>query len=242
MHSLRSLAAVALTAGITASASADFIVPDGTTAPFQDWNQGDSDSLYAQWDVFTVAYAGGGNAPDVGSFPTVGSPLGGDALLTGNVSAAFLTSSGNIYSFSSPTDFTLDVTNYGNGTGWNTRVAVQIRTQGNPLDMDSLELTYDNSGEVTLDPVYYEEVYNEALGGQGGAAIDHLFVFDIDGYNPASFSVDFNASTSSMSLDRLAVDTFTTTGNLTALPVPEPASLALMLIGSGLVSARNRRG
>jgi len=217
---------------VTSDSRAEFLVPDSSTLPFQDWTRATPNSVYAQWEQFTVPFGGAGNAPDVGSYPTSGSPSGSAALIYGNESSAFLTGGGNIYSFAAATDFTAIVPSYGNGAGWNTRFVAQLRTLGNLLDLDSVQLTYsDGTDNHTVAPIYYDELYTEAQGGFGGALVDHLFVFDINGYDPSSAFLDFNATSSSMSLDRVAIDTFTSTSALT--PVPEPAAAVLLALGLG---------
>jgi hypothetical protein len=196
-------------------ASAAFIVPDGSTAPFEDWSRTDPNSMYAEWNTFTVANGAPANTPDVGSFgPT-------PANLEQNGAFAIITSGGNIYSFAGATGFDMTVPNYGYGIGYDTRVAVQLRTLGNPIDVSSLLLTFDDgNGPQSLAP-------SSSVGPTPDAdGQEWLFVWDVANFNAASMLVEFNASASSMSLDRLAVDTFTQA-------VPEPASLHLAAWGWG---------
>lgn len=234
---LKTLSCLALVALLAGQANAAFVVPDSAAAPFEDWSRGAADSVYAEWDSFSVAYDAPGNAPDVGASPSSGSPSGADAVLTGLEPSAFVVSSGNIYSFSAPPAFSLSTPGHGYGGGYNTRVAAQIGVQGNPLDSGSLLLTYnDGSADVTAAPDY---LLNRGLDG---AKTEWLAVWDIAGYNPAATQIDFMASGSSMSLDTLAVDTFTQTGAFTALPanVPEPAAAALAALGCVLLQGRRR--
>ncbi|MEX0937401.1 MAG: hypothetical protein WDZ59_06035 [Pirellulales bacterium] len=206
---------------MTAPARAEFVIPDGSTAPFAEWSRGDANSVYAEWDVFTVPYGEPGNAPDVGSSPTGGSPSGEAARLIGHEETAFLSGGGNIYSFAAPTDFTANVSGHNNGANWDTRVVAQVRTLGSPLDLNSVQLTYnDGSNDIPLMAAQYAELSRVPLGGFGGDLVDHMFVFDIGGFNPSSVQFDFTAESSSMSLDRLAVDTYAF-----AAPVDDPATI-----------------
>jgi hypothetical protein len=227
-------AAVALTAGVAHAVPASFVAPDGTTSPFENWTLGDANSVHAQWEVFTDAYSTPGNLPDVaGSFPASGSPSGAAAVLIGNTSSAFLTGGGNIYSFAAPTSFTVTVPNYGLGAGWNSRFVAQIQNQGSLLDFSSVRLSYDGGNQL-LPYDYADELV-------GAPAPENLFAWDLAGFNPSSFTLTFNASASSMSLDALAVDTFTQQGAFAPMGVPEPATGALAALGLlGTLVARRR--
>jgi len=228
------VAVVALTAGVVHAVPTSFIAPNGTTSPFEDWTLGDANSVHAQWEVFTDAYSTPGNLPDVaGSYPAAGSPSGAASVVTGNTSSAFLTGGGNIYSFAAPTSFTLTVPNYGLGAGWNTRFVAQIQNQGSLLDFSSVLLSYDGGNQM-LPFDYTDEL-------AGNAAPENLFAWDLAGFNPATFTLTFKASSSSMSLDAIAVDTFTQQGAFTPLGVPEPATGALAALGLiGTLAARRR--
>jgi hypothetical protein len=60
--------------------------------------------------------------------------------------------------------------------------------------------------------------------------------------DPSALTLDFAAESSSMSLDRVAIDTFTTQSPLSL--IPEPGTSTLLLIGAaglGLVHWRRRR-
>jgi hypothetical protein len=84
-----------------------------------------------------------------------------------------------------------------------------------------VQLTYnDGSGDIPLTAQQYTELSRVPLGGFGGDLVDHMFVFDVDGYNPGSVQFDFTAESSSMSLDRLTVDTYTF-----AAAVDDPATI-----------------
>lgn len=228
------VAAVVLTAGVAHAVPTSFVAPNGTTSPFEDWTLGDANSVHAQWEVFTDAYSTPGNLPDVaGSYPAAGSPSGAAAVVIGNTSSAFLTGGGNIYSFAAPTSFTVTVPNYGLGAGWNSRFVAQIQNQGSPLDFSSVLLSYDGGNQLL--PYDYT---NELVGNP---TPENLFAWDLAGFNPSTFTLTFNASASSMSLDALAVDTFTQQGAFAPMGVPEPATGALAALGMlGMLAVRRR--
>jgi hypothetical protein len=228
------VAAIVLTAGVAHAVPTSFVAPDGTTSPFEDWTLGDANSVHAQWEIFTDAYSTPGNLPDVaGSFPAAGTPSGAAAVVIGNTSSAFLTGGGNIYSFAAPTSFTVTVPNYGLGAGWNTRFVAQIQNQGSPLDLSSVLLSYDGGNQL----LPYD--YTDELAGN--PAPENLFAWDVAGLNPSTFTLTFNASSSSMSLDALAIDTFTQQGAFAPMGVPEPATGALAALGMLGTLAVHRR-
>jgi hypothetical protein len=231
---LAALVAATLTAGVAHAVPTSFIAPNGTTSPFEDWTLGDANSVHAQWEVFTDAYSTPGNLPDVaGSYPASGSPSGAASVVIGNTSSAFLTGGGNIYSFAAPTSFTVTVPNYGLGAGWNTRFVAQIQNQGSLLDLSSVLLSYDGGNQLL--PVDYAD---ELVGTP---VPENLFAWDLAGFNPSTFTLTFKASSSSMSLDAIAVDTFTQQGAFAPMGVPEPATGALAALGLlGTLAARPR--
>ncbi|MDZ4817573.1 MAG: PEP-CTERM sorting domain-containing protein [Planctomycetota bacterium] len=208
-------------AGVTSIASADFLVPNSSTAPFQSWTRGvTTNSLYAGFDVFTGAYALP-NSPDNGSWPVspAPAPLGSGVTVTQNVDGAFITTGGNIYSLGATSAFTVEIPGHDYGAGWNTRVVAQIRSLGTMIDLNSFDLAYfDGATTQTIGNVYYEERARVELGGMGGDLVDHFVVFDIAGFNAGSFLFDFKAIETSFSLDQLAIDTFTTQSALSPLP------------------------
>ena len=228
------VAAVVLTAGVADAIPTSFVAPNGTTSPFENWSLGAANSVNAQWEVFTDAVGTPGNLPDVaGSYPASGSPSGAAAVVIGNTPSAFLTGGGNIYSFAAPTSFTVTVPNYNLGAGWNTRFVAQIQNQGNPLDFSSMKLSYDGGNQL-LPFDYTDELV-------GNPAPENLFAWDLAGFNPSSFTLTFAASASSMSLDAIAVDTFTQQGTFSPMGVPEPATGVLAALGLiGTLAARRR--
>jgi len=230
------VAVVVLAAGVAHAVPTSFVAPNGATSPFENWSLSAANSVHAQWEVFTDAVGTPGNLPDVaGSYPASGSPSGAAAVVIGNTPSAFLTGGGNIYSFAAPTSFTVTVPNYNLGVGWNTRFVAQIQNQGSLLDFSSVKLSYDGGNQL-LSFDYTDELV-------GNPAPENLFAWDIAGFNPSTFTLTFAASASSMSLDALAVDTFTQQEAFSPLGVPEPATGALAALGLiGTLAARRRTG
>lgn len=222
------LAASAAALTLAAPSFAAFQIPDGPsgTAPFEDWSRGNPLSTYDEWDVFTVATGAPGNGPDVASINQ-----GATGRITQNVPGAFITGGGNIYSFAVATDFDLTRNLMNLGTGADTRIVLQLRTLGSDLDLGSVLLDYDG-GTQQLAATGYTEVDRITLGGFGGDQVDHLFYWDIINFNPATINISFAAASSSLSLDRVALDSY----------VPEPGSLALLGLGGLCLLARSRRG
>lgn len=203
-----------------APAVADFTVPDGLNYP---WTRGaTANSAYAEWDRFTSPT--GPSAPDVGQFDT-GLGLGAPAWDVYDTSGtSFITGGGNIYSFSAPTNIHAVIPGYDLGGSHATTVLFQLRTQGTEVDPASV-----NIGGIL--PVETAELHRESLGGFGGYLVDTLFRFELTG-SALSYGLRFDALESSMSTDRVAIDTFTT-----LVPAPGAGALA----GLGLLTAARRR-
>lgn len=198
----RLLSAALLAAPLLASAAGgqwDSTLPSGTTT-------------LAEWNVIN-AYPSD-NTPDVA----------GAGTLTETTGAAFLTSGGNIYSFSAPTAFTLNTAALGTGS-WD--VYLRIGGLGTPvLDIASL-----NGVNATR-----SIVFTENLGGAfGGAEEESLWKWTVSGGSALNFA--FGATGSSLSLDQVGV--YAVANAATA--VPEPGTWALMAAGLGMVGVMSRR-
>lgn len=185
------IAPLACTAAILAGGSSaqGFVTPEGFG-----WSRGAADSSYYEWDDFASATQA--NAPDVGAFP------GGGASVTETTGLAFVTSTGNIYSFTTLLEFEV-VAPAQALAGGTTTVLLQTRTQGREVDHDTLLC----NGFVAAE---YVELYRLNLGPQdvfGGDLVDGLWRFEVPA--TGTVTITFSATDLSMSLDRVAVDTLT---------------------------------
>ena len=218
------VAALVLAATAAPTARAAFVAPawDRPADAVQATADG---TTYQAWDVFTGLTS---QSPDAASV----NPAGVAALdeLTGG---AFVTGGGNIYSPSVATRFAVVLPGLAaGGPGDGTNFHVQLRTLGSELDLGSL--TLDGTPADALDGYAYAELDRVPLGGFGGSQVDHLFTF----FSPdasADFALGFAAASSSMSLDRVSVDTLVGAGT-----VPEPAA-GVTLLSAGLLALRRRR-
>lgn len=201
--------ALALATGVC---FADFVVPSLVE---QGWERGlTPGSLFAEWDSFETPSSP--NSPDVGSF--VGGVLPDDALgfdVFDRGSSSFITSGGNIYSFSDLVRPQIEFGGFGLGGGQRTTILVQVRTQGSELDPATVVL------DGTIGPVEIVELDRQTLGGFGGALVDTLVRFEVDA-SASGHIVTFDASASSMSLDRVAVDLFTRPAGCNAADLAAP--------------------
>jgi hypothetical protein len=173
-----------LSVGIHSLCLAEFIVPEF---------RGDPLTTYQRWQVFSSA-----NDPNFPDFAD--NNPNGSAVLLETTGGAFITSGGNIYSFAVATQFVVTVPDYALGDAAQSTVVVQIRTLGATVDLSS----------VTWNGVVAESaelLHEEPLGGFGGFLRDWKFEWNQLAGNPAVNVLEFAAAGSSMSLDRLAVDT-----------------------------------
>ncbi|MBI2824340.1 MAG: hypothetical protein HYX69_06600 [Planctomycetia bacterium] len=183
-----------LAAGCALSARGDFLLPTA-------WQRTDPGSTYQEWNVFASADGSTPNAPDVGLFNPA-SPANGNPDVFDTSGGSFLTGGGNIYSFSVATDIDAVIPNYGYGSWYHTTLILQTRTIGSEIDYAGVHIG-------TAAPAAQQELGRVPVGSPGGDTfqVDHLFRFELAG-NAASYLAEFMASAPSMSLDRVAVDTF----------------------------------
>lgn len=207
---------------VSTPAAADFIAPDGVNAP---WVRGvTANSAWAQWESF--ASAAGPNAPTAGSYASGPFADGSPAWNASDIGGASLvTGAGNIYSPGGPLMAQIDVPNYGLGDGFATTILLQVRTQGTEVSMPSVNIGGIAAVQVT-------ELYREALGGFGGFIVDTLWRFELAG-NAAGYQIRFDALGPHMSLDRVAVDSFS--------QVPAPGVAALLCAGALVPAGRRRK-
>jgi len=187
-------------------------------------------STYSEWDVF---YQPNGlpNYADVASTPGTratfadlsiyGSPHSGSAATAGTqagsnsvrqtAGGAFiigegLPTSGNIYSFSNPTSFEVDIWNPGDSSKSSTTIWLQTYTSGSLLDLNSVKLV-DPQGGADLAPFATDLLYTTpASSGFGGTDESRKFAWVVPG-NASHYTLKFSSVESSMSLQYLAVDT-----------------------------------
>lgn len=208
--------------------NADIYRPGGGTVPpipqtVFNWSEGASGSTYSGWKVFADDVPGGlinDNTPEFGS---------GGASLTETTGTAFVTGGGNIYSFAAATAFTVNVPTVNLGPSpFDTRIVAQFRTLGTELDYANIKVNGATASIIyKSDPI--------ALGGFGGNQYDYLAAWDLTSVT-GPLTLTFNAAGSSMSLDELHVDTFSSVA-----AVPEPSSMLLMAAAVGGAGYRKWR-
>jgi PEP-CTERM motif len=152
---------------------------------------------------------------------------------------SFLTSGGNIYSPSAIVSPRITIPNNIDGITGNqidgvTNFVLQIRTLGLP-DLSSFRLTDPVSGSLLSPTSPITELGTLSFNNGFGTSTyyDHLVRFQATG-NADLYQIDFTSAGTSLSLDRIAVDTF-----FSPTAVPEPSSLVLMGLAS-LIAFRRR--
>ena len=214
-------------------ARAALTTPSQWQRPMSDVQASAERTTYQEWNLFGTP--AGPNNPDVAEVnPNPGAgPNASKANVYTTSAGGFVTGGGNIYSPTAALVFRADVPGEGLGSGFTTTVLFQVRTLGSELSHDSVRLTYDDGTQRTIPFVARQELERIALGGQfGGSQVDTLYSFALP-YSPESFTILFDAAASSVSLDRVAIDSFA------APTVPEPASAAV-LAAAGLLGRRRR--
>ena len=196
MKTLAASIAFALLAG--PSLAQGFTTPDSFG-----WSRGVAGSTFFSWDDFTTAT--GPNAPDAGQFPT---PLPAGWVspsVTETTGTAFVTSTGNLYSFTTQLAFEI-VAPAEPIEGGTTTVLLQTRTQGREVDHATL---FCNG----IAPAEYVELYRFTPGPKdilGGDLVDALWRFEVPA--DGAITITFTGTDLSMSLDRVEIDTFSEAG------------------------------
>lgn len=233
------IAAVVAGVGFAAPLHAAFEAPDF---------RGSTGATYQEWDLFTGTTD---QTPDV-----VDSNGNGTASLSeldlseldGN--GAFVTGGGvgNIYSFSGATSFEVTIPEADvPAPAHNVTAVVQIKALGTELDYTSVKLN-------SLAPVDAATLFDAtAAGGFGGADVETWYEFNVpysafgDGVpGVEELLLTFEAADSSMSLDRLSVDTIIQPFGFADVtnpapgtnPIPEPGTLVLFAAGAALIVHR----
>ncbi len=246
-HFLLTLAAVA---GLTMSAQAQYLTPTFSS----------DDTVNAEWQSFLNPNTPGGNAPnslsvEIGGVTSGGTPSDFD-IHEGN-GVAFPVGSANIYSPFSTIE--IDLTSTFNDFVPN-NIILQIRTLGNEFDPSTVFLTADVDGtnDLQVAPHFTQEVerlitFVPIPGGSAESAeVITAFQWDFTDLSDfsdfslldnADFTIDFSALGSSLSLDVAVLDF--AGGNYAfeqfVIPVPEPATGSLLLLGLGYAALRRRR-
>lgn len=225
-------AAVLAGVGFAAPLHAAFEAPDF---------RGDTGATYQEWDLFTGTTDLTPDVADQNSSGTASlSELGGNG--------AFTTSGGNIYSFRAPTAFEVTLPEADvPAPPHNVTAVVQMKTLGTELDYSSIKLN-------GLSPVDAATLFDGGAGGSfGGADVETWYEFNVpyaafgDGTpGVEELLLSFEASGSSMSLDRLSIDTITQPVGFTDAtnpapgtnPIPEPGTLVLFAAGAAMIVHR----
>ena len=206
------------------------------------WNRGDAGSTYNGWDFFeAVVPPADPFLGFVDSTPDVDGQFGA----TGSISVgmgAIAVGSGNAYSPFAPLSFT-SILPTGAGAS-NTRIVAQFQTGGSELDYDSILLSRDSLIAGTIAPTFVMETGRSTLGGFGGDVVDYLALWDL-AESQEEYRIDFEAASSSLSLQEFHVDTFTSENAFVSPTVisaiPEPSSLAVLGLVSGYAITWRRR-
>lgn len=203
-----------LMALLCSSAQAAFVSPS--------WQRGSEGSAYLEWDIF---------AGRVNTHPDVGSNHIAASVLTEQIGQSFVTSSGNLYSFSSPQSYSLSVSTDTHGPSpiaQNVQVQLQIRTLSFEID-DRLVTLNGSAGDVSLlstglaaHPVF--GTYTQ---------YEYLFNWTVAASSVYQFSWQFDQL--STSLDAIVLDIFGTTDG--RLPYPSLPILAA-IPGSNLFNGQ----
>ena len=199
--------------GVTAMAGTNgFYVPTFRGQP------GSTSSL---WETFTVPTGAPGNRPNFGNDLS--------PVLTQLTPGALITGTGNIYNMSETSAFTINYASASNPLGL---VVLQARTFGTELDYNSVRLNYDG-GFLTATRTETDRVQVGTPGTPGsGVYVSSAWQWDLSGRNINQYTISFNAVEHSLSFDSALLD---------VQVVPEPGTLALLVIGAGFVVTGLRR-
>jgi hypothetical protein len=172
--------------------------------------RGTPGSLYAGWDDFAGATAA--NAPDRPGSAATG------FTFTQLDPSAFITSSGNLYSFSAPLSHEIDVS----GLTAPATVVFQTRTLGAAISASTVLLeVYDGVSWTSLSAPTNELLHSETIGTGFGAALDETrrWTWTLGSVTATGLRITFQADGTSQSFQAASLD-------LSPAAIPEPSACA----------------
>jgi len=201
------------------------------------WTRGSANTTYQGWDRFTSASAANNPNAASGLNEVDANPINtnGSATVTQTVPGAFLTGSGNIYSPTGSTAYSIALPNYNLGANFQTNFLVQLRAFTGEFNLSSMQIngisisTLPNFSTQLLDMFVYS-----AMGGDT-AALDYKLEFSLPG-NAAIDTFTFSSAGPGLSFDKLSIDT-----NVSAIPEPSVLLLGCLLALPGLIAVRLRQ-
>lgn len=179
----------------------------------------DGEIEYAEWDLFTQFTGTTNVSPDVpGS--------NANATLTENSGTGFPSSTGNIYSFTGNTDFTIS----GTTTSDITDFTFQFYAYGDESSVINLPILIINGGTESLSHTTFETIYTETeVYPEFGTVTKKAFSYSWDLSNSYvnSYAVDFGLRVHT-SLDKVRLDTLATEDDPYIAPVAPDVSISMV--------------
>jgi hypothetical protein len=174
------------------------------------WTRDAEGTLYAEWDVFNDKSHGG--ADDRSAAPDLGN-LGTSSAWLGWSTGTFVSGTGNLYSFTLPESFSIDLT--GTVPAAPLRVVLQVETQGQLLNYDSFKL--NNATPTQATETYRNAAFPSPLGPTD--LVHRLFIWDLP-TPPSAFVFHFSSKEPHVSLTQAAVDIGPQTATNPGPPLP----------------------
>jgi hypothetical protein len=189
MNLARSIALpVVFAAGV---AEAAFVAPD--------WERGSEGSAYLEWDTYVKE-----GQRSINTVPDVGSSNIESALLVEQTGRAFVTSAGNLYTFTGTQAYTLDVVTDDDGPSplaADVAVNLQIRTWSREIE-DRLVTLNGAPGDVTL--LSQGQSFHPTFGTY--TRFEYLFEWNVAPSSAYKFAWNFDQT--STSLDAVVLDMY----------------------------------